>query len=67
VKYVYSIRPNRTKKFPINWVGMKKKLRGSYESYVSDSGILVCAWKNNSTVTIASNNFRVEPVTTAKR
>jgi len=57
-----TIRSNRTKKCPINLAAMKKK-----ESYVSYSGILVCAWKDNSTVTIASNNVGVEPVTAAKR
>lgn len=62
-----TIRSNRTKKCPINLVAIKKKERGSYESFVSDSGILVCAWKDNSTVTIASNNVGVEPVTVAKR
>jgi DNA excision repair protein ERCC-6 len=62
-----TIRSNRTKKCPINLAAMKKKERGSYESYVSDSGILVCAWKDNSTVTIVSNNVGVEPVITAKR
>lgn len=30
-------------------------------------GILVCAWKDNNTVVIASNNIGVEPVITAKR
>ncbi|XP_060863589.1 piggyBac transposable element-derived protein 3-like [Metopolophium dirhodum] len=47
-----TIRSNRTKKCPINLAAMKKKERGSYESYVSDS---------------ASNNIGVEPVTAAKR
>jgi len=45
---------------------MKKKERGSYESYDSDSSILVCAWKDNRTVTIASNNVEVDSVTAAK-
>lgn len=62
-----TIRSNRTKKCPINLVAMKKIKRGSYESYVSDSGILVCVWKDNSTVTIASNNVGVEPIIAAKR
>ncbi|KAL4153014.1 hypothetical protein QTP88_000847 [Uroleucon formosanum] len=62
-----TIRSNRTKKCPINLVAMKKIKRDSYESYVSDSGILVCVWKDNSTVTIASNNVGVEPIIAAKR
>jgi len=36
-----TIGSNRTKKYPINLVAMKTIERGSYESYVSNSGILV--------------------------
>lgn len=62
-----TIRSNRTKQCPIDLVALKKKPRGVYESYVSDSAVLVCAWNDNSTVMIASNNIVVEPISIAKR
>lgn len=46
---------------------MKKMRRGSYSSSVSDEGIIVAHWMDNSVVTLASQKFGVQPISTAER
>lgn len=45
-----------------------KKNRGYYESAISkEDGVLLVKWKDNATVTVASNSYGVEPLGNARR
>lgn len=47
---------------------MKSSTRGSYDYRVdAESEIIVCRWKDNSTVTVVSNAHGIEPTQMVKR
>ncbi|MGH0149631.1 UNVERIFIED_CONTAM: hypothetical protein FKN15_056906 [Acipenser sinensis] len=65
-----TIRANRIEQCPLKAVdAMKKEERGSFDfrREVSDSGLVICRWNDNSVVTIASTAFGVNTLQTARR
>lgn len=69
VKYIGTVRDNRIENCPIlTQKQMKNKARGFYDYRVdAESEILVCRWKDNSTVTVVSNAHGLEPQQMVKR
>lgn len=64
-----TIRDNRTNKAPLENVKLlAKKGRGAYDSvYDEKAKVTLVRWNDNSVVTVASNNFSVQPLSSAKR
>lgn len=64
-----TIRENRTSHCPLETTkSISKKERGSYDAaYDSNTNISLVRWNDNSVVTVISNHFSVEPMSTAKR
>ncbi|XP_046677586.1 piggyBac transposable element-derived protein 3-like [Homalodisca vitripennis] len=64
-----TVRANRTEKCPLNDKKMMSiRERGSFESYIDKSdNIAAVAWKDNSVVTLLSNEHGVAPLGEAKR
>lgn len=64
-----TVRENRTEKCMIeSTAAMKKKARGVYDSAVDKENNIVCVkWKDNSIVTMLSNEYGVLPVCKASR
>lgn len=69
VKCTGTVRDNRIENCPIlTQKQMKNKARGFYDYRVdAESEILVCRWKDNSTVTVVSNAHGLEPQLMVKR
>ncbi|XP_050024907.2 piggyBac transposable element-derived protein 2-like [Dermacentor andersoni] len=69
VKCTGTVRDNRIENCPIlTQKEMKSKNRGFYDYKVdAESEIIVCRWKDNSTVTVVSNAHGVEPTQMVKR
>lgn len=64
-----TVRENRTENSLVeNTNVMKKKNRGNYDSAIDKQNNIVCVkWKDNSIVTILSNEFGVNPLQKALR
>lgn len=64
-----TVRENRTMKCKLNDSNiMKKEKRGNMDSAVDkNKGIIGIKWKDNSVVTVMSNEFGVEPLQKCKR
>lgn len=64
-----TIRENRTVRCPLeNNKSFAKKERGSYVSaHDTNTGISLVRWNDNSVVTVISNHYNEEPLSTAKR
>nr|CAH7734201.1 unnamed protein product [Callosobruchus chinensis] len=64
-----TIRENRTRIISLEAVkSIKKKDRGSYDfSFDAENEILLVRWNDNSVVTLATNNCKIEPLVAAKR
>ncbi|KAF2901515.1 hypothetical protein ILUMI_04673 [Ignelater luminosus] len=59
-----TVRDNRIDKCPIeDSVIMKKKPRGTFDSFVDRENNIVCVkWRDNSVVTVLSNKYGIAPV-----
>ena len=63
-----TIRSNRTEKCPIDTKALNKQERGSFDfRHDREDDLIVCAWNDNSVVTLASNSNTVEPLTKVAR
>lgn len=64
-----TVRENRTDKCPLQQsFQMKKRERGVFDNAIDKENNIVCVrWKDNSVVTILSNEFGVEPIRQAAR
>lgn len=62
-----TVRQNRLENCPLHKDNMKKKARGSIESYVNADKAIVMQWKDNATVQLASNSYGVAPTKSARR
>lgn len=63
-----TIRANRIENCPIDLKSMKKKARGSCDfKHDRKDDLIVCAWNDNSVVTMASNASIVNPLAKATR
>ncbi|KAF2888416.1 hypothetical protein ILUMI_17757 [Ignelater luminosus] len=64
-----TVRYNRIDKCPIEGFAiMKKKPRGSFDSFVDRKNNIVCIkWRDNNVVTVLSNKYGIAPVRKAAR
>lgn len=64
-----TMRDNRTNKCPLeNMKSFKKRERGAYDFAVDENiQLTLVRWNDNAIVTVASNNFSVEPLANTKR
>ncbi|KAF2893936.1 hypothetical protein ILUMI_12238 [Ignelater luminosus] len=64
-----TVRDNRVDKCPIEDSAiMKKKPRGTFDSFVDRENNIVCVkWRDNSVVTVLSNKYGIAPVRKAAR
>ncbi|KAF2888976.1 hypothetical protein ILUMI_17197, partial [Ignelater luminosus] len=64
-----TVRDNRIDKCPIEDSAiMKKKPRGTFDSFVDRESNIVCVkWRDNSVVTVLSNKYGIAPVRKAAR
>lgn len=63
-----TVRSNRLEHCPLKTEKeLRKEGRGAMDYKLSDDGILIVKWYDNKEVTVASNSYGVQPVTTVKR
>lgn len=62
-----TIRSNRVMKCPIDFAKIKKQPSGSSCSLVSNNAIIVCCWRDNNNVCLASNAIGIDPMSMANR
>ena len=62
-----TVRDNRTNRCPLKPVAEMKKLEKGEMDYRSDGTVMVCRWRDNAVVSVASNFESVLPIGKAKR